>query len=582
MDNIPLKHFENQSRLKKNCDGQKTPLDMVRKSFLPSYSTPYSCRPKEYGQTPPSEAPAVVQQEKSHSLQKAKERNETIYDFFEKRIDEYIIEHEKNYNSYASKLAAVQHDLKASCDQLAQFKAHKSERQAIFNESRQVLDDYLQLRNDPQRYQEELNNIDAKVAPLLEEFRDVQQKIVDLTKEQDKFREKAQKARKGIKRAIRSFTLRMYQIYLDSKTRFVRSKQYHPNHHLPHEREERIKDLTEKLCSLREQMQSASITPTTDKVFIQYEKYLPVYQGMTAMLHRLRHKELSRYKPRMTHGAQESETASLPEVAEIAQLFSNVQQTQRFVSLDSWCSPELRKKVETLVENIQQLYNEATATKRELNQWSNYLERFAETLGQSLKVSGNLVDKLINQIHPDVYSPYYSMKHAHFGQSIDIDSTLPASCGINTTRRGLSKLGRDIHSDATEKMIAQLVEYPSKPKTGGTRADKIQEAYRHYGFDYTSIDGDTNTEKVVTIEDIDRITKHGHVVNVRVKRPIGGHYLLIEGVTRTEDDCLVTFYDPNPHKLVTLPYKELEKVLTGDYTLPSEEQMKTREPILKR
>ena len=44
---------------------------------------------------------------------------------------------------------------------------------------------------------------------------------------------------------------------------------------------------------------------------------------------------------------------------------------------------------------------------------------------------------------------------------------------------------------------------------------------------------------------------------------------------------LFPFYDPPPNKLVTLPYEELEKVLDGRYTLPSEEQLQTREPILK-
>lgn len=70
---------------------------------------------------------------------------------------------------------------------------------------------------------------------------------------------------------------------------------------------------------------------------------------------------------------------------------------------------------------------------------------------------------------------------------------------------------------------------------------------------------------------------------VIVKRPgMGVHSLLIEKVTRTENAYHVTFYDPYDNKIVTLPYKELEKVLTGHYTLPSKEQMKTREPILKR
>lgn len=187
MDNIPLKYFENQSRLKKTCDGLKTPLDMVRTSFLSSYSTPYSCRSKEHDQTLPSEAPAVVLQEKSHSSKKAKERDETIYDFFEERVNKYMTGYEEKYNLYASKLAAVQHDLKASCDQLAQFKAHKSERDVISEKSKQVLDDYLQLRNDPQRYQEELNNIDAKAAPLLEKLHSLCKEIDDLRKTHDDF-----------------------------------------------------------------------------------------------------------------------------------------------------------------------------------------------------------------------------------------------------------------------------------------------------------------------------------------------------------------------------------------------------------
>lgn len=118
---------------------------------------------------------------------------------------------------------------------------------------------------------------------------------------------------------------------------------------------------------------------------------------------------------------------------------------------------------------------------------------------------------------------------------------------------------------------------------GGTRTSSIQKAYRHYGFDYTYIDNNTNMEKLVTIEEIDRITKQGHVVNVSVNKPgIGAHSLLIEGVTRAENDYCVTFYDPEINKRVTLPYEELEKVLTGHHTLPSDKQIKTREPILKK
>jgi hypothetical protein len=146
----------------------------------------------------------------------------------------------------------------------------------------------------------------------------------------------------------------------------------------------------------------------------------------------------------------------------------------------------------------------------------------------------------------------------------------------------LRKLGIDIHADATEEKIAQLVKYPAVPKEGGAYSHNIHKAFQHYGFDYISVDTIFDPGKIVTIDDIDRITKQGHVVVTGVCKPnIGGHFLLIEQVTRTENGDRVTLYDPYYDEEVTLPYEELEKVLDGTYTLPSEKQRETWKPILK-
>ena len=172
------------------------------------------------------------------------------------------------------------------------------------------------------------------------------------------------------------------------------------------------------------------------------------------------------------------------------------------------------------------------------------------------------------------YSPYYSSEHACVEQSIDdIYSMWPESCVIKTTMRGLSKLGINIKKDATEENIAKLVGYPIDPKRGGAWEYMISKALQHYGFEYIYISG-----KVVTINEIKCITENGGFIAVQVhKSGIGTHSLLIEGVSGHN----VIFYDPYNDKKVRLPYQKLKKILTGRYTRPSEEQMKTRKPLLR-
>lgn len=240
-----------------------------------------------------------------------------------------------------------------------------------------------------------------------------------------------------------------------------------------------------------------------------------------------------------------------------------------------WSSVESQAKAQELVDKIQQLQNNATATNTELlNQYSS-LEKYTEALDQLRDMTSRLGENLDRHTNPDVYNPYYSMQRVLSEEPIDIDSSLAGSCNIVSTRRALSKLGIDIHDDATEEKIARIVDY--SPITQLSSTGHLPRVYRHYGFEY-------NTYLTsLPIEEIDKITKQGHAVTVGLSKPnIGRHSLLIEEVTKTEkDDYLVTFSDPFSYKKVTLPYQELEKVLSGTYTFPSERQRKTLQPILE-
>jgi predicted nucleic acid-binding Zn-ribbon protein len=528
-------HSKDQSRSKKTSD-VRTPFDTVRRLLCCSF------RPKEHDQTLPSEAPDVMPQERRSSFSKTLGLITKHMMRAKQKLDRKIEKYEKKCISYKSNLEAVG---KASSDQLAQWQLQMSEYETILEESKQVLGDYGQLKSDPQRYQQELKKIGDTVTPHLDSLHLVEQEMIDLKKEQDEI-----------------FCQTPDLSEQDGEER----QQYFWY-------EKKLHDLALVQSWLQYRIQSIEAITPADKVYIQYEKHQLAHQNWEAIYEDV----LARSKACLTPSVQEDGTPSLPEAAEIIQLLRKVKPIQRRVNLCSWWrSPESREKVEELVETIQQLREHAIATKNQLDEYGHSLETYAKELDQKLDISVNLLKDLACQVSPDHYNPYYSMDRVISKEDVEIDSTLPGPCGIKTTRWGLSKLGIDIKKDATEEKIVPLVEYPSiNDKKGGVHRNKVSEAYQAYGFDYRYYEG------MLNIEEIEHITKQGHVVNVGLyKDKIGGHFLLFEGVTRTENGYHVTFYDPHDSKRVTLPYEELEKVLAGHYTLPSEEQMKTREPIL--
>jgi hypothetical protein len=490
----------------------------------------------------------------SHSLQKTTDGDRIIYDFIED-IDKY----QEEYHSYESNLAKVQDDLEASRRQLAQWQEQMSKHKDVFNKGNQVLDKY----SDPQRCQGKLNKYDAYLTPLLEEHRNVQKEMVRIKKEIDELGKTLQEYREGL--------LALWCFGVKEKA-ILRSHAKQLN--------ERFKDLKEIYLERRSKiLYHAPILPTT-KVHAWY-KNCSVAAKSIAEIEKAVDKELEKYREVRKNG-----TISLPGVAKITQWLDKVEQIQLDPRLSSHL-PELEKKKSALITNAQQLCDHAIATQKALSEHYDYLKfTYKDEIFQERLRFYELTNKLWRQLSPSKHNPFYLMEHVISMEDVNIDSTLPGPCGIKATRRGLSKLGIDIEEDATEDKIARLVEHSEegtlfKDSGPATRISKISKAYQDgYGFDYISIDPFGGG--VVTIEDIERITQKGHVVHAAVYSGVGNHGLLIEGVTRTENGDHVTFYDPYNDKKVTLPYQELEKVLTDQYTIPSEEQMKTREPILKR
>jgi hypothetical protein len=516
-------HLERtKSDLSESQSSSKNSFDMLRNKITRSNSLP-----KEYNQTLQIEVATGLQQEKSSYSQKTRD----IHNLFEERINKNIKEYTGRYHECKSKLEELESNLKVSHDQLMKFKKkwqkQKNEHQAIFSDSEKVLADYEQLKSDPQKFEEEHHSkIEARVNPLLEQFH-------NLCKEMDN----------------------LIKIIEEDPSKIIEKieKEIH-----------NIRNV--RLPSLRDQMQEASITPT-DKLYIQRTKFESAYQKMEAIYKDV-DKELAKYGPGTTSGAQESGTASLPEVTQINHLFSKVKQTQRLVDLGSWCSSELREQVKTLEENIEQLHQHAIATQEQYNQ----IKTDVAELCQEQEKFDNLEDKFWDHTGPDIYSHYYPKDRVRSEESINIDSTLPGPCAILAIRQGLHKLGIDIENKATERKIAKLVKHSEET---GAFSWNVQHAYQHYGFDYISRKG------LLPIEQIDHMTKQGHVIEVGVFKPeIGGHSLLIEGVERTNEGDFVVFFDPNGKKVRKLEYKYLERISTGAFTYPLERQIKTREPTL--
>ncbi len=422
----------------------RNPLDVIR-------NLARCFQPKVHDQTSPSEMPATRHQEKHHSLQNTYDN--AISDIYEGKVKSEISRYQKELEKCESKLKEVLYDLNASRYQLAQWQQQRDKHWTILEQSKQVLDDHKQLLRDPQREREELNKIDATVAPLLKELRDVQKKIASLTKRRDNPRNNIQKVKIELNRAINPFKHAIYTyLSLGYKNDLAQTKMH-------------------RHYQLRYEMQNASIT-SADKVCIQFDKHNSALKEMRA-IHENVHEELTWYSPRTTPFAQENSTASLPEqpsVQKITQLRKDVQRIQNLMNVGQWCSDESRVKVQELADNIQQLYNYADAIDKQLNEHYNHLKIFAEGLPQELEKLENFCSKFWHYQSSDYYNPYYTKKRARVEGMGDIDYTLPGTCSIMSTRRGLRKLGIDIHSDATEKKIAQLIEYPVDPENRGDMA----------------------------------------------------------------------------------------------------------------
>jgi hypothetical protein len=269
-------------------------------------------------------------------------------------------------------------------------------------------------------------------------------------------------------------------------------------------------------------------------------------------------------------------TVSLPDVTQIGDWS---QQIQALVDTSSRCPCEVQEQVTSLADKIETLHQEAMTTLNEYKQ----LQTDAEKLYQEKKT----FDKLASDIQKSIrwytrrgkYNSYLPKKRIFKRQDIYfIWSRKPGPCALMTIRRALAKFGMSVHFEATDKKIAQLVEYPGiDAESGGTRTDKVYQAFQHYGYDYRYYQG------WLTLDEIESITKQSHVVGVHVSKPgIQSHAMLIEEVIRRNGiDDHVKVYDPWANQLFIVPYKELVKALDGHYTLPSKRQRETRKPILE-
>ena len=494
-----------------------------------------------------------IQSQASSSNQETFLRQHEVQAEILQNVDQDISRYQKELEVHKSTLKEFQKELEASCNKLKQFdEQERDELKALHKQCEQASTEYRQLRSDPQRYQEELKKIDDAVNPLLEKLIFIQKGMINIQKEQREIYAKIQEE----------------TIELD--------KQDSSTHQLLDEGEKRLTTLAEGLstfiaeqASLRKKMQITSINPI-DRVYIKRKKLNDRSKKVCKEFKCFLGQELPKYS--LTE-AERKGPVTIPRQlqqkrTEITQLYEEAQKTQELVSFDLERSPGAQK----LVADIRQLYED---TNNILDEFKKYCERLVTCSKELHKEMETYLKhiKELKELFKD-YNPYYSMECVISREDVDIDFTRPMSCGIKTARRGLSKLGIDIHSEVTEEKIAELVKYD---RIKGVHLRNISQAYQHYGFDYIY------KEELVSIDDIENITKHGHDINVRICKPsTEGHFLLIEGVTRAENDYLVTFYDPNDSKKVALSYKELEKVLTGHYVLPSEEQMQTLEPILKR
>jgi hypothetical protein len=443
-----------------------------------------------------------------------------------------------------------------------------------------VIQDQMKSAYAPyQTNQEILDDLDQKATPVQNDLHSIEQHTAGLREKRDALRRRRQDAQTEID-PTRIFSSKAME-YLRSQWRL-------------HKAQRELQALTTKQKSLQAWMQRELITPA-DKVYVQAEKHVPAFKNMLEIRNQVV-KEAAKYRPSTTSEALTGDTALLRQqipFADIDTLLTQVRSIQAYVHQTAFSSDKLRKHINTLATNIQQLHDAALATRTALDEQYTILTTYATKLEQELNVSRDLGHNLIGQTPMRDYNPYYLMNrvqrlfnikahqvspyhaiedpvlprppHHLSEQKVGIDATGPRSCVVKATRRGLSILGRDIENDATEDKIAELVQYSTK--SGGTDPSNTCKAYQHYGFDYVYVD-----KEIVTIYDMERVTRNGGVIHAGVAKygGVGSHNWLVERVERIGDDKFsVTFYDPYHDQIETLHHKEFEKFLDERYTLPA-------------
>ncbi len=210
--------------------------------------------------------------------------------------------------------------------------------------------------------------------------------------------------------------------------------------------------------------------------------------------------------------------------------------------------PELIKSLDTIKTNIDQLYQ---GIQEKINQ----------------PILQNLLEVFNNQL-PENYNPYYSMNAVKDKEHINIDLTLPKSAGIRAIRHTLSLLGTDIDNDATEQKIAELADHSPEE---GILMKEMHNTLQSFNTDYSFI------RQVLSINDIEKVTTSGYPILAHIfKAGIGGGYVVIEQVSRNENgDHICTTYDPRDpknQKILEIPYRELQPVLSDYYILSKDQQ----------
>jgi tetratricopeptide (TPR) repeat protein/uncharacterized protein YoxC len=445
------------------------------------------------------------------------------------KMQQMINKYQEECNAYKLELERVKKNSSLVREKWEQDKKKIEEKyKKVFKESEQVLVDYNKLQNDPQKYKEVLEECDRKVKNMLKKLEKVEKDMHGVAKERQStiysLRKECIKPVWNMMKNIRDFKLINHpRIFTDQSAKEGQLKSW--------------ESLSKKedLRYLRAKIREASVKPI-DKIDAQWFK---LYKN----LQKERNICLSAYNSDIK--------SVLSSADKLLEKFLKFQE-----SLNNRYLPELRGKAKKLVNDIIQCFTDALSLTSEKCE-----------LDTSFKLENDLKDQI-----PSGYNPYYSGEH---GIAIgDIDSTVLGPCAVKTTRRGLSKFGIDIKEDATEKKIVELVK--NDVINGGTPAYEIQKAYQHYGFDYKYYE-----DKVVTIDDIQRITEQGHVIDVCVSKPGHAHSLLIEGIKKTKNGHNVVLYDPYENRIMKVSYQELKKVLDGRCTLPSEGQMEIRDPLLK-